>query len=105
MNELIEKVENLKQAINNTKEVEEYNKLKKEILKEKELLSKIEEYNLTKKESLKEEIGGTPIFQEYKRKETNINLLIMYINHKLKELETSKECKWKLLVVSTKEEK
>ena len=42
----------------------------------------------------KKEISDNSLFREYKKNETNVNLLIMGINHKLKELEENKkECK------------
>ena len=86
MNELIDKVENLKKTLDNTKEVKEITELNNEIMKDKELLKLIEEYQRTQDEKLKEKIIHNPLFKEYKKKETDLNLLILSINQQLKEI-------------------
>ena len=92
MNELIEKVEKLKKSIDETDEVKELLRLNKEILKDKELLSKINEYQKTQKESLKKEIIKHPLFLKYKEKETDLNVLILRINQELKKLKNKGSC-------------
>lgn len=92
MNELIGKVENLKKSIDETDEVKELLRLNKEILKDKELLSKINEYQKTQKESLKKEIIKHPLFLKYKEKETDLNVLILRINQELKKLKNKGSC-------------
>ena len=84
MEELIEKVENLKNSIDNTEEIKKLNILNEEIMKDKELLEKIKRYNETQDENIKKEIISNSLFQEYKHAETDCNLLIMGINQKLK---------------------
>ena len=91
MEELIEKVENLKKSINETNEVQELLRLNKEIMKDKELLSKIKEYQITQKESLKQEIIKHPLFLKYKEKETDLNVIILMINQELKKLDESNQ--------------
>ena len=86
MNELIAKVDKLKETLDNTKEVKEITKLNKEIMKDKELLKLVEEYQKTQDESIKEKIIHNPLFKEYKKKETDLNLIILEINQKLKEI-------------------
>lgn len=93
MNELIEEVELLKKELNNTNQVKDIKKLNKEIRKEEELLKKIEEYNKNNNEELKKEIISNPIFKEYKHKETELNLLILELNQKLKNIKDKKACK------------
>ena len=92
MNELIEKAEKLKKSIDETDEVKELLRLNKEILKDKELLSKINEYQKTQKESLKKEIIKHPLFLKYKEKETDLNVLILRINQELKKLKNKGSC-------------
>lgn len=93
MNELIEEVEKLKEELNNTTQVKEIKDLNKKIRKEEELLKKIEEYNKNNNEELKKEIISNPMFKEYKNKETELNLLILELNQKLKVLKDKKGCK------------
>lgn len=86
MNELIEKVENLKLSLDKDKRVLDLKQAKKEVLKEKNLLEDIEKYKRTKNEEALEKIKSNEKFREYKRKETDCNLLIMEINQQLKEI-------------------
>ena len=86
MNELIEKVENLKLSLDKDKRVLDLKQAKKEVLKEKNLLEDIEKYKRTKKKEALEKIKSNEKFREYKRKETDCNLLIMEINQQLKEI-------------------
>lgn len=92
MNELIEKVENLKKSIDKTTEVQDLLCLNKEILKDKELLSKIKEYQVTQDERIKKEIIKHPLFLKYKEKETDLNILILKINQELKKLKDKGSC-------------
>ena len=92
MNELIEKVENLKLVLDESKEVKDIKKINKEIMKDKKLLSLIEKYNTTFDEKIKEEIINHPLFRDYKEKETDLNILILSINKKLKELNSKGKC-------------
>ena len=59
----------------------------------KELISKIERYQQTKLDILKKEIESSPSFLAYKEKETNVNLLILGINQKFKQLNPSFNCR------------
>ena len=92
MNELINLVDDLKKDLDNTKEVTELLKVKEKVLQDKELLSKIEKYNLTKKKELKEEIISNEIFNKFKEKEMDLNILIMSINKELKKIKGDKHC-------------
>ena len=67
MNELINLVDDLKKDLDNTKEV-------------KELLE------------LKEEILSNELFNKFKDKEINLNILIMSINKELKKIKGDKNC-------------
>jgi len=93
MEELIEKLEQLKEEISRDLVVVDYLKEKKKILNNKELISKIERYQQTKLDILKKEIESSPSFLAYKEKETNVNLLILGINQKFKQLNPSFNCR------------
>ena len=92
MNELLNLVEELKLELDNTKEIKELLKEKEKVLQDKELLSKIEKYNITKDTKLKEEILSNKLFNKYKDKEINLNILIMSINKELKKIKGDKNC-------------
>lgn len=92
MNELMELVDNFKKSLDNTKEVQEIKEYNKKISKDKDLLSKIKKYNDTKDESLKKEIISNKLFNEYKEKEIDFNILILKINKELKRISTKKGC-------------
>ena len=86
MNELIEKVENLKISIDNLDEIKNLKEINKEIMKDKELLEDIEKYNLTQDEKIKERIINHKLFREYKHQENECNFIILEINKRLKEI-------------------
>lgn len=92
MNELMELVDNFKKELDMTKEVQDIKDYNKKISKDKDLLSKIKKYNDTKDESLKKEILSNKLFNEYKEKETDFNILILKINKELKRISTKKGC-------------
>lgn len=92
MNGLIEKVDNLKQSISELDKIKEIKELNKEIIKDKELLKLIEEYNRTQDEKLKQEIINNELFKKYKVLETDINVLILEINSKLKQINDKGKC-------------
>ncbi|MBR2711465.1 MAG: YlbF family regulator [Bacilli bacterium] len=92
MNELMELVDNFKKSLDKTKEVQEIKEYNKKISLDKDLLSKIKKYNDTKDESLKKEIISNKLFNEYKEKEIDFNILILKINKELKRISTKKGC-------------
>ena len=92
MNELIELVDNFKKSLDKTKEVQEIKEYNKKISLDKDLLDKIKKYRETQDESLKKEILSNKLFQEYKDKEIDFNLLILKINKELKRISSKKGC-------------
>ena len=92
MKELIEKVENLKLELDNSKEVKHIKELNSKIKDNKELLNLIEKYNSTQNESIKEEIINNKFFREYKLSENDINYIILEINSKLKQISKKGSC-------------
>ena len=79
MEKLIEKLEELKEELDNTALVKDIKILINKIDSDKDLVKLIEDYSLTKDEKLKERIISNKLFQEYKEKETDLNILIMEI--------------------------
>ena len=92
MKELIEKVENLKKELDNSKEVKHIKELNSKINDNKELISLIEKYNETQNESIKEQIINNEFFREYKLSENEINYIILEINSKLKQISKKGSC-------------
>lgn len=92
MEELIEKVDNLKKALDNTSQVKEIVEINKLIDKDKDLLELIKEYNISHDEKIKERIMNNKLFQEYKDKEIELNILVLEINKRLKELTNKGMC-------------
>lgn len=92
MNDLIDKVENLKEALNDTKQVKEIKDINKLIMNDKELLELIKKYNETQDEDIKIKILNNELFKDYKDKETELNILILEINSKLKEISNKGKC-------------
>ena len=92
MNDLIDKVENLKEALNDTKQVKEIKDINKLIMNDKELLELIKKYNETQDEDIKSKILNNELFKDYKDKETELNILILEINSKLKEISNKGKC-------------
>lgn len=92
MEKLLEKIENLKEELNKKEEIQEIKKLNLELKEHKRLLHKIKLYNQTRKEQLKDEIYTDEIYQQYKVAETNLNILILEINAKLKKINSKGKC-------------
>ena len=86
MEELIEKVDNLKDALDKCHEIVDLKDCNEKIMKDKSLLKDIKDYNETGDEKIKERIISHPLFREYKKKETDCNLLIMAMNQELKRI-------------------
>lgn len=92
METLIEKVNELKDSLSNTKEVLDIKELNKEIKKDKKLLSLLNEYHLYPKEETKKQILDNELFRKYKEKETDLNILILKINSELKQITKKDKC-------------
>lgn len=86
MEELIEKLEQLKKEISSLDIVEELHKRKAEVMNDSSLVEKIEEYKKHPEESLKKEIISSPSFLAYKEMETEIDLLILKLNQEFKKI-------------------
>ena len=93
MEELIEKLENLKKSVYDTQEVQEYLQAKSALFSDKLLIDKLEMYHENFDIKLKKEIIKSPSFLAYKEKETAVNLLILEINQEFRKIRGNYHCK------------
>jgi cell fate (sporulation/competence/biofilm development) regulator YmcA (YheA/YmcA/DUF963 family) len=92
MEKLVEKLSSLKEELDQTELVNDIKKLNEEISNNSELLKLLDDYKIKPTEENKNKIIQNVLFQKYKEKETDVNLLIMEINQKLKQI--SNKDKW-----------
>lgn len=92
MEELYNKIDNLKQVLNNDECIKKTKELNEEVFQDKELISLIEKYNYNKDERIKTEIINNELYRKYKHQETELNLLIWEINSRLKEIQQKDKC-------------
>lgn len=92
MNELIDKVNELKDELDHEPVIKKVKELNKEILKDKELTALIEKYHSTHDLELKKQIYNHKLIKEYKETETDINIIIMKINNSLKKINDRGKC-------------
>ena len=92
MEELILKVNNLIDTIDNSDIVKDIKKYNDKVMKDEKLLKLLEKYQETKDEKTKEEIMSNKLFQEYKLKESDLNIMIMSTNQKLKAISKERSC-------------
>lgn len=92
MEELIEKVENLKDVLSKEDVVIDLLKKKKIALDDDFLVQKIKEYKKYPRKEVKKEIENSPSFLAYKEAETNVNLLILGLNQQFKKIQKEISC-------------
>lgn len=92
MEELLDKLDNLKNVLDESQIVKEMKEANDLISSDKELMSLLEEYKINPTENLKEKIMKNKHFKEYKEKETNCNLLILDTNQRLKKISSNGGC-------------
>ena len=96
MEELIVRVNNLIDTIDNSDIVKEVKIANERVMNDKLLLKLLDDYSKTQDEKIKRKIISNDLFQEYKLKETDLNIMIMFINQKLKTISKERSCKrWK----------
>lgn len=93
MEELIEKVEILKDVLSKEEVVLDLLKKKKIALGDDSLVQKIKEYKMYPREEIKKEIENSPSFLSYKEAETNVNLLILGLNQQFKKIQKEISCR------------
>jgi cell fate (sporulation/competence/biofilm development) regulator YlbF (YheA/YmcA/DUF963 family) len=79
MEKLYEKLDNLKEVLNETETIIKLKEITEKVMQDKELLKQIEDYNYTKDERIKDKILNNQTFREYKHQEAELNLLILEI--------------------------
>ena len=92
MEELMNRLDILIDSLDKLDSVKELKQMNQLIEKDQDLKELLEEYSKTNKKELKERIIQQKNFQNYKEKETEINLLIMKINQELKKISKNGEC-------------
>lgn len=92
MEELYEKIDYLKKALDKSDVIINIKQLTNKINNNQELISLIETYNYTHDERIKEQILSNEEFREYKHQETELNLLILEINQELKKITKKDKC-------------
>ena len=92
MEKLYEKIDNLKEVLNETETIKKIKEATQNIMQDQELLKQIEDYNYTKEERVKEKILNNQKFREYKHQEAELNLLILEINAQLKQIIKKDKC-------------
>ncbi len=92
MEELFNKIDDIKDELDKTEEVIKIRELINKIYQDKELVSLINDYNNTRKDSIKEKIYNNELYNNYKKAETDLNILILKINQKLKKISDRGSC-------------
>lgn len=92
MEKLIEKIEELKECLDECDIVCDLKKLNEEIYNDKELVKLLNDYNYSHDDIIKEKIISNSLFQRYKEKETDLNILILRINKELKKINSKDKC-------------
>ena len=93
MNELMNSVDNFLNELDSSSLVLDLKEVLNKVKEDKKLVKLLEEYNTYPKENIKNEIIKNKTFQEFKIKETELNLFIMEINQKLKTISKKGKCK------------
>ena len=92
MEKLIEKVENLKNALDEEQVVIDLKKLNSEIKTDEELNKLLTEYHNSPSETLRNNLIQNSKIRKYKEKETELNILILEINSNLKQITKKDKC-------------
>ncbi len=92
MNKLLELIEKLEYSLSKDPTIIKIKAVQSKIYANKDLLSLIEEYKLSKKEDIKQQIYQNKDFCEFKRLENDINIMILKINSKLKNITNKGKC-------------
>lgn len=93
MEELLEKISELKKQLDTLEAVKNIKQLNKKIKSDTNLIKLLEEYHSFALEETKKKIISNKLFTEYKEAETNINILILKINQRLKNIKEKGSCK------------
>lgn len=92
MEKLYEKMDKLKNILDETECIKDLKRLYKEINQDEKLIKLIEDYKNTNDERTRDEILNNKLFREYKHQEAELNFLILEINQKLKQISKKDKC-------------
>lgn len=92
MENLINEIEKLKNSLEKEEKIIEVKKLLEIINNDKELIELINEYKEKPTEELKYTIYNNITYKRYKELENDINIMILQINNKLKEITNKDKC-------------
>ena len=92
MNELMGKVEQLKKELDSSTMIVSLKEALDNVKKDKELCSLLDSYQKYPDEEIKKKILENKTFQEFKIKETDLNLFIMEMNQRLKTITKKGRC-------------
>ncbi len=92
MDQLINYIDKLKLSLSNSKVITNLVNCKKNVYKNKDLIELVKKYNDTKDSKIRYEVYKNKEFMRYKQCETDVNLLIMEINNRLKIISNSGGC-------------
>lgn len=92
MEKLLELMKQLEDKLDKEPKILETKEVLSKIYADKQLLALIEEYKLSRKEELKYEIYKNVNFKRYKELENDINIIILQINQKLKNITSKGKC-------------
>lgn len=92
MEELITKMEKFKNYLEKDEIIKETKEVLEKINNDKELIKLIEEYKSKPVDELKYKIYNNKNYRRYKELENDINIMILQINNKLKEITSKDQC-------------
>ncbi len=92
MEKLYEKLDIVKEELNNIDCIKNLKVLTNDLSKDKELLTLIEKYNYSKDERIKEEILKNTKYRDFLHNEAELNFLILEINQILKQITKKDKC-------------
>ncbi len=92
MNELYEKVDQLKNILDETKEIKQIKKLNQELKQDEKLKKLIQEYKENPQKEKKDQIEGNSLYRRYKLAENEVNFMILKIRARLKQISGKGMC-------------
>ncbi len=92
MEEIIEKLENLKKVLDNDDVIKTIKVLNKKLKKDNDLNKLIQEYQISRSEEVKAKIFKNELYLEYKHYENEVNFIILRIRKELSKINSRRGC-------------
>lgn len=86
------KMDNLINEIDKSDLVKDLRRVQEKVYEDNKLMELLKEFQNNPKDEIKEKILSSSLFQEYKIKETDLNLFIMDLNNRLKSIKGKGSC-------------